>query len=166
MTLRSLTYLENKSGESIRLWETKRVSGCFISCWWWRGTRWSLRKIKWFKTVVFKIDSFRAKYSVGTPGSQVSLTWNRKKKGKFSGRHVETTERFKAARAIKTTASRDAPVEKAQEIREMLDLQEEWIDISDTENENESKIFNQYLVKLQLNDELELIKKQSNVDGC
>ena len=48
----------------------------------------------------------------------------------------------------------------------MLDLQEEWIDISDTENENESKIFNQYLVKLQLNDELELIKKQSNVDGC
>lgn len=90
----------------------------------------------------------------------------RKKKGKFSGRHVETTERFKAARAIKTTASRDAPVEKAQEIREMLDLQEEWIDISDTENENESKIFNQYLVKLQLNDELELIKKQSNVDGC
>lgn len=48
----------------------------------------------------------------------------------------------------------------------MLDLQEEWIDISDTENENESKIFNQYLVKLQLNDELEHIKKQSNVDGC
>lgn len=48
----------------------------------------------------------------------------------------------------------------------MLDLQEQWIDVSDTENENESKIFNQHLVKLQLNDELELIKKQSNVDGC
>ena len=49
----------------------------------------------------------------------------RKKKDKFSGRHGETAERFKAARTIKTTVSRDAPVEKVQEMGEMLDLQEE-----------------------------------------
>ena len=37
--------------------------------------------------------------------------WNltlTKKKDKFSGRHRETAERFKAATAIKTTSSRDA----------------------------------------------------------
>ena len=82
----------------------------------------------------------------------------RKKEDKFSDRHGETVERFKAARTIKTTASLDAPVEKVQEMREMLDLQEESVNISDAENENENKIFDQYLVKPPTNDELELIK--------
>ena len=78
----------------------------------------------------------------------------RKKKDKSSGRHGETAERFKAARKIKTTASRDAPVEKVQEMGELLDLQEESVKISDAEN----KTFDQYLVKLLPNDEVELIK--------
>ena len=62
--------------------------------------------------------------------------------------------------------SRDAPVEKVQEMGEMLDLLEESVNISDAENENESKTFDQYLVKTLPNDEVELKKKQSNVDGC
>ena len=70
----------------------------------------------------------------------------RKKKGKFSGRHSETVGR------------RDATVEKVQEMREMLDLQEESGNISGAENENENKTFDQYLVKPVPNDELELIK--------
>ena len=38
------------------------------------------------------------------------------KKDKFSGRHGETAERFKAEETIKTLMSRDAPVEKVQEM--------------------------------------------------
>ena len=62
--------------------------------------------------------------------------------------------------------SRDAPVEKVQEMGEMLNLLEESVNISDAENENENKTFDQYLVKTLPNDEVELKKKQSNVDGC
>ena len=54
--------------------------------------------------------------------------------------------------------SRDAPVEKVQEMGEMLDLQEESVNISDAENENEKKTFDQYLVKPLPNDEVELTK--------
>ena len=54
--------------------------------------------------------------------------------------------------------SRDAPVEKVQEMKEMLDLQEESVNISDAENENENKTFDQYLVKPLSNDEVKLIK--------
>ena len=43
----------------------------------------------------------------------------RKKKDKFNAKHGETSERFKVARAIKTTASRDTLVEKVQEMGEM-----------------------------------------------
>ena len=82
----------------------------------------------------------------------------RRKKDKFSGRHGETAERFKAARTIETASSRDVPDEKVQEMGEMLDLQEESVNISDAENENENKTIDQYLVKPLPNDEVELIK--------
>ena len=63
------------------------------------------------------------------------------------------------------TVSSDAPIEKVQEMGEMLDLQEELVNISDAEKENENNTFNQYLLKPLPNDEVELIKSQSNVDG-
>ena len=50
--------------------------------------------------------------------------------------------------------SRDAPIEKVQEMGEMLDLEEESVNISDAENENENKTFDQYLVKPLPNEEV------------
>ena len=41
---------------------------------------------------------------------------------------------------------------------EMLGLQEESVNISDAENQNENRTFDQYLVKPLPNDEVELIK--------
>ena len=46
----------------------------------------------------------------------------RKKKDKFSGRHAEKAERFKAAKNIKIAASPNASVEKVEEMWEILDL--------------------------------------------
>ena len=54
--------------------------------------------------------------------------------------------------------SRDAPVEKVKEMGEILDFLEELVNISDAENENENKTFDQYLIKPLPNDEVELIK--------
>ena len=65
----------------------------------------------------------------------------RKKKSKFGGSHGETAQRFKTARRIETRASRDAPVEKVQEMGKMLDLEEESVNISNVENKNENKKF-------------------------
>ena len=67
---------------------------------------------------------------------------------------------------IKITASSDAPIQKVQEMGEMLDLQKESVNISNAEKEIKNKTFYQYLVKVLPNDEVELIKAQSDVDGC
>lgn len=67
---------------------------------------------------------------------------------------------------IKITVSSDAPIQQVQEMGEMLDLQKESVSISNAEKEIKSKTFYQYLVKLLPNDEVELIKAQSDVDGC
>lgn len=71
----------------------------------------------------------------------------RKKKDKFSCRHSEAAERFKALKTIKTTASRNVPVQKVQEMGEMLDLHGGSVNISDAKSGNENKTFDQYLVK-------------------
>lgn len=49
---------------------------------------------------------------------------------------------------------------------EILDLQKESVNISNAEKEIKNKTFYQYLVKVLPNDEVELIKTQSDVDGC
>lgn len=48
----------------------------------------------------------------------------------------------------------------------MLDLQKESVNISNAEKEIKNKTLYQYLVKVLPNDEVELIKAQSDVDGC
>ena len=67
---------------------------------------------------------------------------------------------------IKITVSSDAPIQKVQEMGEMLDLQKESVNISNAEKEIKNKTLYQYLVKVLPNDEVELIKAQSDVDGC
>ena len=77
-----------------------------------------------------------------------------KKKHKFSGRHGEKAERFKAEKNIKIAATPNASVEK---VEEMLDLPKEQIVFSDTETD-ENKALEQHSVKVLPNNELKLIK--------
>ena len=81
----------------------------------------------------------------------------REKKDKFSGRHGEKAERFKAAKNIKIAASPNASVEKVEEMWEFLDLPKEQIVFSDTETD-ENKVLEQHPVKVLPHDELKLVK--------
>ena len=84
----------------------------------------------------------------------LSLT---KKKHKFSGRHSEKEERFKAAKNIKIAATPNVSVKKVEEMREMLDIPKEQIVFIDTESD-ENKALEQHPAKVLPNDELKLIK--------
>ena len=81
----------------------------------------------------------------------------RKKKDKFSGRHGEKSERFKAAKNIKIAAASNVSVEKVEEMWELLDLPKEQILFSDTETD-ENKVLEQHPVKVLPHDELKLIE--------
>ena len=69
----------------------------------------ALERLNVLKLLLKKIDSYRVKYSVGTAGSQCyehkpkpKRPWDLtiRGKSKSSGKHGETTKRFKAARTI------------------------------------------------------------------
>ena len=80
----------------------------------------------------------------------------RKQKDKFSGRHGEKAERFKAAKNIKIAAT---PMYLLKKLRKCwkLDLPKKPIVISDTETD-QNKALEQHPVKVLSSDELELIK--------
>ena len=114
----------------------------------------SAQKIN-FYGVEIPLEQQEARYHEHEPKSKRlwDLTlW--KKKGKFSGKHGETAERFMAAKTIKANTLHYAPIEKAQEKGKMLDLQDKSVNINDVKK---MKIkYDQHHVKFLPIDEVEL----------
>ena len=123
----------------------KRNTKCFLSCRYGEVLDEALQKLTKLKQLLKSIptesniplEQQEIKNEL-KPKKLLNLSL-RKIKDKFSGRHGEKAERFKAAKNIKIGATPNASVEKVEEMWEMLDLPKEQIVFSDTETD-ENKV--------------------------
>ena len=123
----------------------KRNTKCFLSCRYGEVLDEALQKLTKLKQLLKSIptesniplEQQETKNEL-KPKKLLNLSL-RKIKDKFSGRHGEKAERFKAAKNIKIGATPNASVEKVEEMWEMLDLPKEQIVFSDTETD-ENKV--------------------------